>query len=195
MKLVLDILQGAGIATGVGVRPFLPALLAGALASADIGLDFDGTEFSFLEAPWWLLLLVVLLVLATLGRRFVEDGPGEAALAGFGIGLGALLCAASIDDRHDTWWYGLLLGAALALLSSTVVRDLFARVRARFRAGGDAQAVAALPFYAEAAGVVTVGASILFPPLALLAIGFVIALLITGRRRSGQKYAGLRILR
>jgi hypothetical protein len=195
MKLVLDILQGMGLATATGLRPFLPALLAGALAADDLGLDFDGTQFAFLESPWWLLALAVGLVVSVFVRKWLETGPGEAALSGLGIGLGALLCAASIDDRHAVWWYGLIIGAALAYLSSSVSRQLFARVRARFTSAGDAAAAAALPFYGEAAGLVVAGASVLFPPLALVAIGFLIALLITGRRRSDQKYAGLRILR
>jgi hypothetical protein len=195
MKLVLDILQGLGLASATGLRPFLPALLAGALAIEDLGLDFDHTQFAFLESPWWLLALVVGLVVAVLARRAVETGPGEAALSGLGIGLGALLCAASIDDRHGTWWYGLIIGAVVAYLASSVSRQLFARVRARFASADDAQAAAALPFYGEAAGLVVAGASVLFPPLSLVAVGFLIALLVTGRRRSDQKYAGLRILR
>jgi hypothetical protein len=195
MKLVLDILQGLGLAAATGLRPFLPALLAGALASADLGVDFDHTEFAFLESPWWLLALAVGLIVTVLVRKALETGPGEAALSGLGIGLGALLCAASIDDRHSTWWYGLIAGGAVALLASTVSRSLFGRVRARFASAGDASAAAALPFYGEVAGAVVAGASILFPPLAIVAIGFLIALLITGRRRSDQKYAGLRILR
>lgn len=195
MKLVLDILQGLGLASATGLRPFLPALLAGALASGDVGLDFDGTAFAFLESPIWLLILVVALVATVFTRKLLESPPGEAALAGIGIGLGALLCAASIDDRHDVWWYGLIAGAAVALLASVVSRSLFARVRARFAAAGDTQAAAALPWYGEAAGLVVAGASVLFPPLAIIAIGFLVALLITGRRRTDQKYAGLRILR
>jgi hypothetical protein len=195
MKLVLDILQGLGISSATGLRPFLPALLAGALANADVGLDFDGTQFAFLESPVWLLVLAVGLVVSVLVRRPLETPTGEAALSGLGIGLGALLCAASIDDRHDTWWYGLILGAAAALLASVVARGLFARVRARFAAAGDRQAAAALPFYGEAAGLLLAGASILLPPLSLVGLGFLLALLVTGRRRSGQKYAGLRILR
>jgi hypothetical protein len=195
MKLVLDILQGLGLASATGLRPFLPALLAGALASGDVGLDFDGTAFAFLESPVWLLILAIALVATVFVRRYLESPPGEAALAGIGIGLGALLCAASIDDRHDTWWYGLIAGAAVALLASTVSRSLFGRVRQRFAAAGDASAAAALPWYGEAAGLVVAGLSVLFPPLALLAIGFLVALLVTGRRRTDQKYAGLRILR
>ncbi|HEV7493797.1 DUF4126 family protein [Baekduia sp.] len=195
MKLALDILQGLGLASAAGLRPFLPALLAGGLASADVGLDFDGTPFAFLESPWWLLLLAFALVATVFVRPYLEKPAGEAALSGIGIGLGALLCAASIDDRHATWWYGLLIGAAVAYLASSVSRAIFGRVRARFASAGDSQAAAALPFYGEAAGLVVAGASILFPPLALVAVGFLIALLITGRRRGEQKYAGLRILR
>jgi hypothetical protein len=195
MKLVLDILQGLGLASAVGLRPFLPALLAGALASGDLGLDFDGTQFAFLESPIWLLALVLALIVSVFIRPLLESPPGEAAVGGIGIGLGALLCAASIDDRHATWWYGLIAGAAVALLAGAVSRSLFHRVRARFASAGDSQAAAALPFYGEAAGTVVAGASILFPPLAIVAIGFLIALLVTGRRRSDQKYAGLRILR
>ncbi|HEY6762230.1 MAG TPA: DUF4126 domain-containing protein [Baekduia sp.] len=195
MKLVLDILQGLGIASATGLRPFLPAILTGALATADLGVDFDGTEFAFLESPVWLLILVVALVASIFVRKALETPAGDAALAGIGIGLGALLCAASIDDRHSTWWYGLIAGAAVALLSSTVSRSLFARVRQRFASAGDAAAAAALPFYGEITGAIVAGASILFPPLAILAIGFLVVLFITGRRRSDQKYAGLRILR
>jgi hypothetical protein len=195
MKLLLDILQGLGVASATGLRPFLPAILTGALATADLGVDFDGTSFAFLESPIWLLILVVALVASIFVRKLLESPPGEAALSGIGIGLGALLCAASIDDRHSTWWYGLIAGAAVALLASTVSRSLFGRVRARFTASGDASAAAALPFYGEITGAVVAGLSVLFPPLALLAIGFLIALWWTGRRRGDQKYAGLRILR
>jgi hypothetical protein len=195
MKLALDILQGLGLASAAGLRPFLPALLAGALASGDVGLDFDGTPFAFLESPVWLLALVIALIASVFLRPLLEQPAGEAALSGIGIGLGALLCAASIDDRHATWWYGLIIGALVAYLASTVSRAIFGRVRARFASAGDSQAAAALPFYGEATGLVVAGASILFPPLALVAIGFLVALLITGRRRGDQKYAGLRILR
>jgi hypothetical protein len=195
MKLVLDILQGLGLASAAGLRPFLPALLAGALASGDLGVDFDGTQFAFLESPVWLLALVIALIASVFIRPLLEKPAGEAALSGIGIGLGALLCAASIDDRHATWWYGLIIGALVAYLASSVSRSIFSRVRARFASAGDSQAAAALPFYGEATGLVVAGASILFPPLALVAIGFLVALLITGRRRGEQKYAGLRILR
>ena len=59
----------------------------------------------------------------------------------------------------------------------------------------DAEAANALPVYAEGAALAAAGLSILFPPLASLILGALIWLLAGGRRRAGEKYAGLRILR
>ena len=194
MKLLLDILQGAGLATSAGLRPFLPALAAGALASGDLGVDFEGTDFAFLEDQWFLLVLAAGFVASVFGRRALEGPTGIAALQGIAIGLGALLCAASLDDRHDTWWYGLVLGAAIAAFAGSVSGALFARVRERFRARGDEQAAAALPVYLEGAALACAGLSVLAPPFALVAVGFLVAL-ATRRGAGGEKYAGLRILR
>ncbi|MEJ7781776.1 MAG: DUF4126 family protein [Solirubrobacteraceae bacterium] len=193
MNYVLDLLQGAGLGGAAGMRPFLPTLLAGALASADLGVDFEGTSFAFLEASWFLLLLVLcVVVLAVAQRRGLrEEGAVGAALAGIAIGLGALLGAGSMDDRFDVWWPGLIAGGLAAALASTAVRSLLTRVRARL----DHEAGAALPLYAEGGGLVLGGASVLFPPLALVGLGFLAFLLRGGRRREGEKYAGLRILR
>jgi Domain of unknown function (DUF4126) len=191
MDYVLDILQGAGLALACGVHPLLPVLLAGALASADLGLDFEGTAFAFLEEGWFLLLVTVALVAMVLLRARLERGPIQSALIGVGIGFGALLCAASLDDRHGTWWYGILIGIACAALAQAAARDLFARVRPRL----DPEARAGLPVYAEGAALLSAGLTILFPPLAIVVLGFLAWLVIGGRRRAGEKYAGLRILR
>jgi hypothetical protein len=195
VKLLLDILQGAGLAGGAGVRPFLPTLLAGGLASGDVGLDFDGTAFAFLESPAFLIIVAVLGA-ATIayerrvGAERLETGPLGAALAGVSMGFGALLCAGSIDDRHGTWWYGLLIGLACAALGSAAGRMLFGRVRARL----DPDAQEALPIYAEGGALGAGGFSVLFPPLAILVLGFLGWLVMGGRRRGQEKYAGLRIL-
>src|SRR6266576_848153 len=69
VSLFMDIGQGAGLAGSSGVRPFLPPLLAGALARGDIGLDFSGTSYAFLESPWWLVLLFALAVASYLIER------------------------------------------------------------------------------------------------------------------------------
>jgi uncharacterized membrane protein len=191
MKLLLDLLQGAGVASATGVRPFLPPLVYGLLATDDLGVDFGGTAFSFLEAPWFLVLLGVLLVVTVVLRSRFETAPGERVLIGAGIVLGALQGAGTLDDRFDVWWPGLILGAAFAVLGARVASDLLGRVRRRL----DAEAAGALFLYAEAFALVLVGLSVLFPPLALLGIGLLLFLLLGGRRREGEKYAGLRILR
>jgi hypothetical protein len=196
MDFILDLLQGAGLAAAIGIRPFLPVLLAGALASADAGLDFDGTDFSFLETwPFLLGVLVLVAALDVAGRRAGRDAadrpPLLYALAGVALVLGALEAAGSVADRSDAWWAGAIVGLACAALGFQAARLLFARVRRRL----DEQAAGALPVYAEGAALGAAGLSILFPPLALLVIGGLIWLLSGGRRRAGEKYAGLRILR
>jgi Na+-translocating ferredoxin:NAD+ oxidoreductase RnfA subunit len=192
MDFILDLLQGAGIAAAVGIRPFLPVLLAGALASADIGLDFDGTDFSFLETwPFLLGVLVLVVALDLVGRHAVDRPPLLYALLGVALVLGALQGAASVADRSDEWWAGLVVGVACAALGFQAARSLFGRVRRRL----DDQTAAALPVYAEGAALAAAGLSILFPPLALLVVGALVWLLSGGRRRADEKYAGLRILR
>src|SRR3954462_10053954 len=99
MDFVLGLLQGAGIAAAVGIRPFLPVLLAGALASADIGLDFDGTSFAFLEAwPFWVAVLVVVLAREPAPRRSSAPDTGLRLWAGLAlvVALGALEAAGSV---------------------------------------------------------------------------------------------------
>jgi hypothetical protein len=68
---------------------------------------------------------------------------------------------------------------------------LIERVRARLE---PAQA-ALLTAYADTAALVLAAISIFVAPLAFLAIAGFAVLLAGGRRREGEKYAGLRILR
>jgi hypothetical protein len=194
MDFVLDLLQGIGIAASIGVRPFLPVLLTGALASADVGLDFDGTDFSFLEGwPFLLVVLVVVGLLQYAERRRQNDEPQPLvyALGAIAVALGALEAAGSLADRGHTIAPGVVLGAAAALLGFLAARSLFGRVRRRL----DPEAAAALPVYAEGVALVGAGLSILLPPLAILLVAAQAWLLVGGRRREGEKYAGLRILR
>jgi Na+-translocating ferredoxin:NAD+ oxidoreductase RnfA subunit len=194
MEFVLDLLQGAGIAAAIGIRPFLPVLLVGALASADLGLDFDGTSFAFLE-EWPFLLAVLLLVMAielVLRRGADPDlGPFAWLLLAIAVALGALEAAGSLADRDHPVLAGIVVGAAAAALGFFAARSLFARVRRRL----DAESQGVLPLYGEGAAVLAAGASVLFPPLAVLVLAALAWLLMGGRRREGEKYAGLRILR
>jgi hypothetical protein len=131
------------------------------------------------------------LVGRRVGRAAADRAPLLYALAGVAIVLGALEAAGSVADRSDAWWAGAVVGVACAALGFQAARSLFARVRLRL----DDQAATALPVYAEGAALAAAGLSILFPPLALLVLGGLVWLLSGGRRRAGEKYAGLRILR
>jgi len=192
LRLLIDILQGAGLAGAAGIRPFLPALVAGAFARGDLLIDFDGTKFSFLERPGWLLALVLAVaVVGFLERRGIAEGPLEASLAGIGIGLGALLFAGTLDDRFDIWWPGLVGGGLCAALAGAATRSLLARTRARL----DPSAGAALPVYAEGTALVLAAMAVVVAPISVVALGFFAFLLRGGRRREGERYAGLRILK
>jgi Domain of unknown function (DUF4126) len=187
LTFVFDILTAIGLGAACGLRPFVPALVAGALAAANATIDFDGTGYAFLEAPGWLLAMSVALVVGVLAARFIpEYGLWLAALA-----IGGLLGAGALGDHGHSTAIGWVLGVLCAALAAAATRDLFARVRSRL----DAQAAGALPLYAEGAALLTAVAAVLVPPLSIVALGFLAWLLQGGRRRSGEKYAGLRVLR
>src|SRR5262245_20733232 len=132
MDYLLDLLQGLGIAAAIGIRPFLPTLLAGALAAADVGLDFDGTKFSFLEQPGFLLaILVCVAVLGFIERRrdLSDNRTAIAVLLAIALVLGILQACSSIADGSDDWWPSIVVGAAAAALGFAAARSLFGRVR------------------------------------------------------------------
>jgi hypothetical protein len=193
VEFVLDLLQGLGIAAAVGIRPFLPVILVGALAVGDLGIDFDGTSFAFLEQPPFLAGMLVLMAVATFAMRRtdLDVPPFMWAMLAISLAAGALLAAGSLADRDYPILPGIVGGLAAAALGFFAARSLFGRVRRRL----DAEAQTVLPAYAEGAGLVAAGASVLFPPLALVVLGALVWLLAGGRRRAGEKYAGLRILR
>jgi Domain of unknown function (DUF4126) len=198
MSLFMDIGTGAGLAGATSVRPYLPPLLAGALARSDTGIDFDDTDWSFLESPVFLAAVLVVAVAAyAIERSGAGAGAGERRspvelFAGVvGIVLGAMLFAGALADGGEESWIGLVLGPVCAALGWLAVGGFVERARRRLEGG----AAALMTVYADVAALVLAALAIFVPPLSFLAlIGFVV-LLLGGRRREGEKYAGLRILR
>jgi len=197
MSLPLEICQGIGIAGAVGIRPFLPAAAVGGLAAADVELSFKGTDYSFLQsAPFLLAMVAVAIVVAIVQRRLpVAAQTGRApiviVLALASLVLGALLFAGALAHGHHTAWPGWIAGAlcaAVAVLASVPYLD---RVRARL----DASVAATLPLYVEAVAVLFGALSVVAPPIGPIGVLALLWLLLAGRGREQQKYAGLRILR
>lgn len=192
MSLVFDIGQGVGLAGATGVRPFLPPLLAGALARGDLGIDFEGTDWSFLESPGFLLAVLAVAVIAYAAersganRRAVAAGSALVALV-----LGALLFAGSLADGGHSGLPGLLAGAACAALAYASVGGLLDRAARRLDQG----AAGLLTVYADLIALALAAIAILLPPVAFLALAVFLLLLVKGRRSEDRKYAGLRILR
>jgi hypothetical protein len=195
MSAFIDFSTGAGLASSTGVRPYLPPLLAGGLARGDIGIDFDGTDFSFLESPAFLGAVVAVGVVAFLIERSrapdAERGAAEFLSGIVGLLLGALLFAGALADGGHTTWVGLVLGPLCAVLGWLAIGGLVEGARVRL----EQEQAALLTAYADGAALVLAAIAIFVPPLALLAIPGFILLLLGGRRRQGEKYAGLRILR
>jgi Domain of unknown function (DUF4126) len=192
VSLAMDIGQGAGLASASGVRPFLPPLLAGALARGDIGIDFDNTDWKFLESPGFLLAILALAIVSYgaersgLDRKLVRYG-----LAVLGAILGALLFAGSLAEGDTVSWPGLIGGAAAALLGFAAVGGLVERARGRLDEG----AAGLLNAYADVAALVLAAIAIFVPPVSFLALIALVFLLVRGRQEGDRKYAGLRILR
>jgi hypothetical protein len=203
VHLVFDIFQAIGLAAAVGIRPFLPALAAGALASGDVELTFKHTGYAFLQSATFLLLLVVgVIILTLLERQLTRDGEGKAGSALdqgplawvvvlVSAAIGAVFFAGELSRAHAIVWPGYIGGPVCAAVGAAASRPLFTRVRARL----DADAAKALPLYAEGAAILLGVLSVLAPPVGPIGLALLLWLLIAGRARGERKYAGLRILR
>jgi hypothetical protein len=189
---------GLALALAAGVRPFLPALLAGALASSKVlGVHFLHGDYGFLKSTWWLVAIAAGLALSyalqlLLGSERFESSPLASALAGIGIGIGALLFAGTLAAHGDAAWPGLVGGALAALLAQAVVRPLASRTRARLP---DRPAREAVTIYLDSVALVAAVLGALLHPLGYVGVALFAWMWIRSRSRSQTKYAGLRILR
>jgi len=197
---------GAGLAAACGLRPFLPVLLAGALASDKVlGVSFAHAPYRFLQSSWWLLAASVALVLAYVlqivlrlaptldpSERKRREGPLAASLAGLGLGAGAVLFAGTLAAHGDAWWPGLLGGLLVAALAQRATWPVIVRARARL---SDRSAREALTVYLDAAALLFAALAAVLHPLGYVLVALLAWFGWRGRVRGDEKYAGLRILR
>ena len=72
MSAFADIGQGTGLATSSGARPFLVVITTGVMAHADAGVDFSGTDWSWMESWVFLGILAASLVASLLGMAWLR---------------------------------------------------------------------------------------------------------------------------
>jgi hypothetical protein len=187
---------GLGLATACGLRPYLPALLAGALGSAGaLGVAFTG-HFHFLQAGWWLIAVTLVFVNSYLlqlrlgQERF--QAVAQPAIVAQAVAVGALLFAGTLAAHGDAWWPGLIGGFLAAALAARASGPVIVRARGRLP---DRAAREAVTVYLDAASLLLAGLVALVHPLGYVAVALLAWFLWRGRARGGDdRYAGLRIL-
>lgn len=195
MDLFLAICQGLGLALAIGIGGALAALFTSTMASLEAGIDPDGTDYGFISATWLLVLLLAIVVLTVFTRgREAARYPIVALLSA----AGALAFAASLAEEGETAWPGLVLGAiatALAALIATDVLDgaISRASRASGEQGADAANTLILAF--ALVGIVIAALALFLPPASLVVAAGLLILALGRRRKAGEKYEGLRILR
>ena len=192
MDLFLAISQGIGSSVAAGVRALLVPLFLGVMARANVGIDYEHTGFEWLESLWWLALLVVLVAAAWLLDRSDVEVP-EGVWVVIAMAVGGMLFAGALEDDNYFGTGGIVPGMVCALLGFLAARAFLGgaagRLEARGESGGTINAMGDFGALALAA------LAVLVPPVSYLAVAFCLWVLLARRRREGQKYEGLRILR
>jgi len=190
----MAISQGVGVSLATGVRAFLPPLAVGVLARANAGVDFNGTGYGFLESIPWLAALVAVVALVVLLERGGMTVP-VVALGAAGVAIGALEFAGSLADEGYAAGAGFPAGVVCAALGFVAAQAFFGRAAARARSGGEAEAASLVELFAQGAALLLAILAVLVSPVAWIGLAFALWVLVVQRRRAGQKYQGLRILR
>jgi hypothetical protein len=194
MDLLIAISQGVGVSLATGVRTFLPPLAVGALARADAGIDFEGTGYGFLESVPWLAALVLLIALVALAARARVAIPAI-AVATCATAIGALVFAGTLADEGYAAGAGLAAGAFCAVLGFLAGQTFFGGAAARARSGGEEEAASLVELFGQGAAFVLAVLAVLVWPVSWIALAFAVWVILVQRRRSAEKYEGLRILR
>jgi hypothetical protein len=199
MSLAFQIGFGVGVGLACGLRPFLPTLLACALATGhDLHLAFRYGHFHFLEKDWWLCAVAGLYVVAWAVQVLLKADPFgwrsplAIALGLVGAAAAALLFGGTLRDHGHSGWIGAAAGAVCAALAWAAVQPVLSGARQRLE---DRAARDALTLYVDGVALVCAAITIAYKPLGFALALPLLWLVIGTRRRKGAKYAGLRILR
>src|SRR3954470_3429720 len=197
-----DIGQGAGLATTSGARPFLVVIATGVLAHEDVGVDFSGTDWAWMESWIFIGILAALFIAFWVmdregkserirpGGRAMEAAPQYQFVCAL---AGALLFAGSLADGGETSWPGLLVGAAIGFIGYLALGRLFMRANQRVFAAGDPGIL--LGIGRDLLTVVLIVAVVVADVIGYAVFAAAIVLILMARRREGEKYEGLRVLR
>jgi Domain of unknown function (DUF4126) len=197
-----DIGQGAGLATTSGARPFLAVIATGVLAHEDVGIDFTGTDWAWMESWIFIGILAALFVAFWIMDREGKSErirPGGRAMEAnlsyplFCAVAGALLFAGSLADGGETSWPGLLAGAAVGFIGYLALGLLFMRANQRLLAAGDPGVLLGLG--RDLLTIALTVLCVLADPVGYVVLAAALVLVLTARRREGEKYEGLRVLR
>jgi hypothetical protein len=197
-----DIGQGTGLATTSGARPFLAVITTGVLAHEDAGVDFTGTDWAWMESWIFLGILAGLYIVFWImdreqknelirpGGRAMEASPTYPVFCAI---AGALLFAGTLADAGHTSWPGLVAGAVVGFIGYLALGLLFMRANQRLFAAGDPGVVLGLGRDLLVIALTVV--CVLLDPVGYVVLAAALVLMVTARRREGEKYEGLRVLR
>jgi hypothetical protein len=192
MDLVLAICQALGLGLALGIGGPLVALFIAAMAALEAGIDPSGTDWEFLGAEWFLLLMLVANVIG-----FYTDRNGQAnptRTAGFAGAIGAIAGAAALAAEGEPAAIGFVVGAAAGILAGLIAGQVLAGAQARAERN-DAAAPSTLTLIFAAAGIAVAALSLFVPPVSIVVLVALIGLALSRRRKAGEKYEGLRVLR
>jgi uncharacterized membrane protein len=195
MDTTYDILQAIGLGLAFGLRPVLAPLVVAICAAANLAVDFDGTKLSFLESPAVLAVLAVVAVLGIVDGVRAGKGRGLVPPVGWlvvALVFGGAFGGGSVAEHSDSYVIGIVVGVIAAALGWAATTPLLTGARKRLESEAEASLILALGV--EIAATVTAFLSLVFPPLAVVALIAVLVLLIRGRKTGGDTYAGLRTL-
>jgi hypothetical protein len=177
-------------------------IATGVLAHEDAGVDFSGTDWSWMESWVFIGILAALFVVFWVmdregrnevirpGGRAMEAGPSYPFFCAVG---GALLFAGTLADHGHSAWPGLVAGAVVGFVGYLALGRLFMRANQRLFAAGDSGVVLGLG--RDLLTVALTMLCVLVDVVGYVVLAVALVLLVSARGREGEKYEGLRVLR